>query len=156
METQTLPDVARRRLRRKTAVGHVAVALVAAMHAAPAVAEAVWSERFLDDEDLAQEEAVARKATYLVTQALPNPDLLAFQNPDLQALPNPDLQVRSTPELDACPRTYRRPPNPNLLTVQNPGLQALPNPDLQVRSTPELDACPTRDLQVPARPNSPA
>ena len=70
----------RRRLRRKTTVGHIAVAIMAVAEAAlgqPAPAAtaapvpAPWLDAFLEEEDLQAEVAGKRKQVYLIT--LPHP-----------------------------------------------------------------------------------
>lgn len=68
------PEVKRGRLRTKTAVVQVAIALFVAAAPAQAVAQAQWAQRFFDDEDLLAEEDAARKAVSLVT--LPHLDKL--------------------------------------------------------------------------------
>ena len=69
-----------RRLRRKTTVGHVAVAIMTEAEAAlgqPAPTAAVapvpapWLDAFLEEEDLQAEDAAKRKQVYLIT--LPHP-----------------------------------------------------------------------------------
>ena len=61
-----------RRLRRKTTIGALAVGLLLAPAAAAAqVLAPVRQQRFLDEEDLQDEDAAKKKAVYLVT--LPHP-----------------------------------------------------------------------------------
>ena len=83
------PEVKRRRLRAKTTVAQVAVALVAAAASVQAVAQVQWAQRFLEDEDLSAEEDAARKAVYLVT--LPHPGQAAQGTQGLRA---PDSLTR--------------------------------------------------------------
>ena len=83
------PGVKRRRLRTKTTVAQVAVALLAAAAPAQAVAQVQWAQRFFDDEDLLAEEDAARKAVYLVT--LPHPGQAAQGT---QGLVAPDSLTR--------------------------------------------------------------
>ena len=83
------PEVKRRRLRTKTTVAQVAVALVAAAASVQAVAQVQWAQRFLEDEDLSAEEDAARKAVYLVT--LPHPGQAAQGTQGLRA---PDSLTR--------------------------------------------------------------
>ena len=78
------PDLRRRRLRTKTTVGHLGVAIAAAPHVtAGAHVQVQWAQRFLDDEDLPAEEGTSRKATYLVT--LPHPSQAAQSAQGLRA-----------------------------------------------------------------------
>jgi len=56
-------EIARRRLRRKTTAGHVAVVLAAVLHAAPAAVRVVCAKHFLGHEVLPPEEETTRKTT---------------------------------------------------------------------------------------------
>ena len=152
------PGVKRRRLRTKTTVAQVAVALLAAAAPAQAVAQVQWAQRFFDDEDLLAEEDAARKAVYLVTlphpgqaaqgtQGLVAPDSLTREQVVqmiLDAVAHPmyqdaAAQSRAGPSVRVEQVVVYRELHSGLQQLPNPGLQELPDPDLA--DPPRIQTC---------------
>lgn len=72
LDSAPVPEVKRRRLRVKTSVGHLSIAVPLAGGAVGVVgSDIIWKETFMVAEELDQENPALRKAVYLVT--LPHP-----------------------------------------------------------------------------------